>query len=111
MPDQKIKLTSAGLTKLESTATTGRSWATDQMVEAIIKVGSDDYVPPDVEVRARIDKRMFTAKCVFGTIAQLESDPEVQSVAVSRALRVINEKPAKKSAAGTAGRRAARLRR
>lgn len=84
-------MTSAGLSKLESTATTGRTWEPDQIVEAIIKVGADAYVPVDVNLRARIDDRMFTATCQFGTIARLEEDPDVVSVAVSRPLRVISQ--------------------
>ena len=63
-------------------------------VEAIIKVGADSYVPPDVDLRARIDERMFTATCTFATIARLEDDPDIVSVAVSRPLRVIGEQKA-----------------
>ena len=86
------KMTPAGLTKLESTATTGRAWAADELVEAIVKVSADQYVPAQVNLRARIDDRMFTATCKFSVIAELEHDPGVVSVAVSRALRVIQEK-------------------
>lgn len=91
MPDHSKKMTSAGLKKLEATATAGRSWEPDQLVEVIIKVKDDGYVPPGVDVRARIDDRMFTATSPFAAVAALEDDPQVLSVAVSRPLRVIDE--------------------
>lgn len=58
-------------------------------VEAIIKVTEDGYVPPGVTVRARIDATMLTAEAPSSLLPQLECDPKVASVAVSRRLRVV----------------------
>ena len=58
-------------------------------VEAIIRVNEDGYVPPGVTVRARIDATMMTAEAPASVLPQLECDPKVASVAVSRRLRVI----------------------
>ena len=59
-------------------------------VEAIIKVKEDDYVPPGVKVRARIDATMLTGEMPTSILPDLESDPKVASVSVSRRLRIID---------------------
>jgi len=58
-------------------------------VEAIIKVKEDGYVPPGVTVRSRIDATMLTGEASAGILGQLDDDPKVASVSISRRLRVV----------------------
>ena len=56
----------------------------DAVVTAIIKVREASYVPPGVEVRARIDETMFTASCRADALKRLEDDPKVESIALPK---------------------------
>ena len=59
-------------------------------VEAIVKVNEDNYVPPGVKVRARIDPTMLTGEIPTSLLPELEGNPKVASVSVSRRLRIID---------------------
>ena len=61
----------------------------DEPVEAIFKVKRPGYVPSSVTPRARIDSLMFTGSMRAGDLDSLETDADVESVSVSRRLRVI----------------------
>lgn len=60
-----------------------------EAVEAIIKVNEPGYVPDASRVRSRIDPYMVTVEIPTQELGNLESDPKVVSVSVSRRLRVI----------------------
>jgi hypothetical protein len=59
-------------------------------VEAIVKVNQEGYVPSGVKLRAWIDGTMLTGEASSDILSALENDPKVESVAVSRRLRVID---------------------
>ncbi len=84
----KIKPDKLG--KLEYSAElTTRRYDPDDIVEAIFKVRKTDYVPSKVKVRARIDGTMFTGEVTFGLLKELEKDPNVESMSVSKRLRIL----------------------
>jgi hypothetical protein len=60
-----------------------------EAVEAIIKVKEPDYVPDTLRVRSRIDAYIVTGEISTEDLSKLENDPKVESVSVSRRLRVI----------------------
>jgi hypothetical protein len=59
-------------------------------IEMIVKVEEENYVPSGVKVRGRIDATMFTGEASPATLHDLENDPKVKSVSVSRPLRIID---------------------
>lgn len=63
--------------------------AEDEMISAIVQVTAPDYVPPQVQVRARIDPTLFTALLPRIALSQLEADPQVRSVSLSRPQKMI----------------------
>jgi hypothetical protein len=56
-------------------------------VAAIVKVSEDGYVPDDVDVRARIGERIFTAILSPSQLKRLDGDRRVISVEPSHRLR------------------------
>jgi uncharacterized protein (DUF58 family) len=78
MTDEKLEFTSSGGKAKPSPG---------ESVTAIVKVRRGDYVPKGVTLRARIDATMFTASFDAGLLPQLEADPEVESIALSKPLR------------------------
>lgn len=85
-----VKITSDKLGKLEYSAKTSAGrYCPDDIVEAIFKVSKADYVPEQVKVRSRIDGTMFTGEVTFGSLEELEQDPNVVSVSVSKRLRIL----------------------
>lgn len=58
-------------------------------IEAIVKVTVPGYVPPALRLRTRIDAMMMTGEAQAADLAELEADPNVESVSISRKLRVI----------------------
>lgn len=60
-----------------------------ETVDAIIKVNEAGYVPDVIHLRSRIDDFMMTGETSTDDLESLESDPRVESVSVSRRLRVI----------------------
>lgn len=78
------------LKKLESAPpSVMREAIEDEMISAIVQVTADDYVPPQVQIRARIDPTLFTASLRRTALSQLEADPKVRSVSVSRPQKLI----------------------
>lgn len=79
------------LTKLEAAPPSALAVAGDNpTVSAIIQVTEPNYVPPAVRVRARIDPRLFTADFRRAVLTELEADPKVLSVALSRPQQLID---------------------
>ncbi len=58
--------------------------------EAIFKVRDPDYVPHGVELRARIDSTLFTGTVPSCEVERVQSDPKVESVEVTKRLRIID---------------------
>lgn len=56
---------------------------------AILKVTTGGYVPDGVALRRRIDATMFTADVPEDELATLEADDQVESVAISERLDII----------------------
>ena len=56
----------------------------NEIIEAIVKVRQDNYVPPTVKLRARVDATMFTCELSAGALKQVEADPNVVSVSPPR---------------------------
>lgn len=80
------------LKKLElsgSTAAAAEQLHPDDVLTAILKVKRRNYVPKGVKLRARVDDLMFTAELPAGELKEVESDRNVESVAISKRLRRI----------------------
>jgi hypothetical protein len=76
------------LKKLESSSISqARGPESDEAVEVIVKVRTENYTPPNVEVRAQIDACLFTCSIPAKTLQTLEDDPNVVSIALSKKLR------------------------
>jgi hypothetical protein len=88
-PKQLKKLSE--LKKLESVPpSTLKAAGRDEMVTVIVHVKEPNYVPPQVQVRARIDPMLFTATLPIALLSELEADPKVQSMALSRPQKLID---------------------
>lgn len=61
--------------------------APDDVMEAIIKVLPDGYVPDGVVVRARASPRIFTCVIPRHFIPVLEADANVQTFSLSRSAK------------------------
>jgi hypothetical protein len=85
---KKIKSDKLGKLEYSADITAGR-YNPDDIVEAIFKVSKTDYVPDRVKVRARIDATMFTGEVTYGLLEELEQDPNVESLSVSKRLRIL----------------------
>lgn len=57
-------------------------------VEIAVDVAAPQYVPAGVKLRARMSDQLFTAVTKAANLAQLEDDPNVNSVQVGRTLRL-----------------------
>ena len=75
------------LRKVEATSVIPLARESSDVVEAIIKVTSPDYVPPGVRLRAWISPHIFTAEFKQKDLGALEKDPKVESVSISKKLR------------------------
>jgi hypothetical protein len=62
-------------------------------VTGIVKVRTDHYCPANVEVRSKIDERLFTAEFSSDQLAALRSDPQIETVSVSQPIPL--QKPPK----------------
>jgi hypothetical protein len=62
----------------------------EEEIKVIVKVRSDNYVPPAVSLRARIEPRMFTGLIRVGDLPTLEKDKGVISIAISQPLPLQN---------------------
>lgn len=88
MADKQIDLSK--LSKLEyASAKTHKPIDADARLEAVFRVKQDDYVPSKVNLRARIDARMFTGTVQAADLKAVETDAKVKAVSVSRKLRMI----------------------
>jgi hypothetical protein len=62
----------------------------DPMLTAIMQVTVPHYVPPEVQVRARIDPLLFTAEFPRESLSELEGDPRVKSISLARPQQLID---------------------
>ena len=83
----EIKLDS--LQKLESSSVSKPEIDDDKLVDAIIKVRDENYVPEGVKLRAKIDPYLFTCTILGANLSDLEQDPGVLSIALETQLRNI----------------------
>ena len=60
----------------------------DTVVRAVFKVHQAHYVPPGVEVRARVDATHFTAQLRLDRIQDVNNDPKVAAVSLSKKLHL-----------------------
>ena len=60
------------------------------LVEAIVKVNQPNYLPKNVKLRAQIGPQIFTCEISADQLSNLENDPQVVSIAVSKKLHVID---------------------
>lgn len=88
----ELKLSPAPTSKFEYRQHSGKFLTDDTIVEAIVKVDVSEYVPPDIDVRARVDAHLFTASGPLVAFKQLENDAHVVSISVSRPLRLMPKK-------------------
>jgi len=78
------------LKKVELRGTTkSASISPDETLTAVFKVSEPDYVPPKVKLRARVDSNLFTGSFVAADLNEIESDANVVSLALSKALNLI----------------------
>ncbi len=79
------------LRKLEAPEPSRAARPLTGVVAAIVKVRSPRYRPPGVTVRSTISETLFTAEFPVETLLQLENDPEIESISVSRKLQLQSE--------------------
>ncbi|MFV1964087.1 MAG: hypothetical protein ACC628_01595 [Pirellulaceae bacterium] len=84
MTDSPRKLGKLQITNLHPSEDKGET------VEAVCKVNVPNYVPDGVQLRARIDTTMFTATMPSCDVEKVQSDPQVESVEISKRLRIID---------------------
>ncbi|MDX1372296.1 MAG: hypothetical protein R3321_07485 [Nitrososphaeraceae archaeon] len=60
------------------------STLTDKLVESIIKVDKENYVPNGTTVRNRISPVLFTGLIQVDKFAELDKDPLVLSILIGR---------------------------
>ena len=77
------------LTKVSHGTSGCTSLDPNEVVEAILKLRTPNYVPVGVDVRARIDATMFTGTFPARVLEQIDADADVISVALSKRLRII----------------------
>jgi hypothetical protein len=75
------------LRKLESPKPGRAARSLTGWVTAIVKVSTPSYRPPGIKVRGAISDRIFTAEFPAEILDDLEHDPQVESVAISRTLQ------------------------
>ena len=75
------------LRKLESPKPGRAARSLTGQVTAIVKVRTPSYRPPGIKVRGSISDTIFTAEFPAEILSALEDDPQVESVAISRALQ------------------------
>ncbi len=85
-----MKLHFDDLKKLKEETAAESELAPDQRVLAIVRVREPGYVPPDIQVRSRLDDELFTAEFPAGRLATLRADDRVASVELSRRLKQID---------------------
>jgi len=88
------KLTDEGPSKtgkVESRGTGGLH--DDAPFAAIVKVRQPGYVPKGIVVRAQLGPTLFTADLTAGSLAQLEADPQVDSIAPAERLAPLSRGP------------------
>jgi hypothetical protein len=74
--------------KMEFGAAKPAAPADSEIVSAIVKVKVPNYVPKGFTVRSRVDETMFTADCNGSALRSAQEDPNVESVALSKRLRL-----------------------
>lgn len=75
------------LRKVEATSVIPLAQQSSDVVEAIIKVTSANYIPPGVRLRASISPRIFTAEFKQQDLDALEKDPKVELVSINKKLK------------------------
>jgi hypothetical protein len=75
------------LHKVEATSVIPLAQHASDVVQAIIKVKSADYVPKCVRLRASMSPHIFTGEFKHGDLESLEKDPKVESVSISKELK------------------------
>lgn len=61
----------------------------DEVMLVAIKMRAANVFPSNVVPRAKIGDRMFSAQVKAGDLAQLEADPAVESISISRSVQGI----------------------
>jgi hypothetical protein len=74
------------LRELESQSARPRSCETDTQLTGIVKVTTAGYRPSQVRVRSVIGSHIFTADFSAADLSAIESDPQVEAVALSQPL-------------------------
>ncbi len=59
----------------------------DTSAAAIVKVRSADYVPPGIDLRARISPYLFTADVTEADLSRMQADDDVVSVSFARRIK------------------------
>lgn len=72
--------------KLEALEVPPREVDGDRMVTAIVKVRQANYHPSALDVRSQIDGWLFTAQFQARKLPELESDPLVETISLSKSL-------------------------
>ena len=75
------------LHKVEASSISPLAHKASDVVQAIIKVKSTDYVPLCVRHRASISPYIFTGEFKYDDLESLEQDPKVESVSINKKLK------------------------
>lgn len=75
------------LHKVEASSVLPLAHKTSDLVQAIIKVKTPNYVPQCVRLRALIGSGIFTAEFKYDDLKTLEQDSKVESISISKELK------------------------
>jgi hypothetical protein len=78
------------LKKLEATNHPLKNLKSNQMLEAIIKVKQENYIPKNIKVRSKISDFLFTTEFKAEFLKNLENDPLIHSISVNQKLALID---------------------
>lgn len=83
--ERKINLDE--LHKVEASSVAPLAQTASDLVQAIMKVNEENYVPRGVRLRAPIGSGIFTCELRYGDLESLEQDPRVESISISKTLK------------------------
>jgi hypothetical protein len=84
----KRKINLDELLKVEASSVVPLSRQTAGVVQAIIKVRKNSYVPSGVRLRTSISPFIITGEFEYSNLESLENDPSVESVSISKPLKI-----------------------
>jgi hypothetical protein len=79
------------LKKLETLPASAQAMRDDERLLVLVKLRKDGRRPVGISARAEIGPQIFSAEIAAGELKRLETDPDVESVSISRRLPLMKE--------------------